>query len=200
MLICQKSHRGAQDPRQAQFSSPILNARLPHEPMQKLGQIVPQQTNYPNHHKDLEELKPMLGSHLGLKEAFMARRDSFRRTRGKATRGEILFHEGILLVPTIAEPLVKLVRVIERNVRNREATPVKVDRFRRLATEICAKEREEILAKLTSPVLGLVAFVIRKRGQLFDLRDPLVGNCAVIYVVNRPLELGETEIHACAPR
>ena len=105
----------------------------------------------------------MPGSHLGLKEAFVARRDSFRRTRGEATCGEILLHEGILLVPTFAEPLVKFIRVVERNIGNTEAAPVKVDRFRRLATEICAKECEEILTELASPILVLVAFVLLKR-------------------------------------
>lgn len=46
---------------------------------------------------------------------------------GEPTRGDVLFQECIFLVPSIAEPLVKILLIIEGYIGYGEATPIKVD-------------------------------------------------------------------------
>lgn len=95
----------------------------------------------------------MSSPHLSLKVALVTRGDSVGGTGGKATSGNVLFHQGILLVPPITEPHVKLFGALKGDIGNAEAAPVEVDRLGWLATEIRAGEREEVLAKLSSSVV-----------------------------------------------
>ena len=73
--------------------------------------------------------------------------------------GEEVFVEGVFLVPSLSEPEVEFVGVVEGHIGYGETAPVHVYGRGWAALEVHASEGIEILAILSSPVLKLVRFV-----------------------------------------
>ena len=110
-----------------------------------------QQAEYSKDHKDLNELEPVPRAHLGLDES--AGGASLCRCAGyggEAASGLVLLHEGILLVPLLAQPHVKFVVIVEGQVGDFEASPVKVHRLWRPALEVRAREGEVFLPEVAA--------------------------------------------------
>jgi hypothetical protein len=124
------------------FSSDKL-ARYP----VRLPHVIPHQAEDAHDGKDLEDLPPLPRPHLGLDVVPL----DARRGR-EAACGEILLHEGVLLVPLLAEPDVEGLGVVEGDVGDAELAPEEVDRLGWAALEVRAGEAEEVLAVLTTAI------------------------------------------------
>ena len=87
----------------------------------------------------LNELKPILGSDFGLDIAvLLTLGTSLTRRGGKSASGYVLLHQSIFLVPPVTQPELKLLTIIEGNVRYPKTTPVKIDGLGRATLEVCA--------------------------------------------------------------
>jgi hypothetical protein len=64
----------------------------------------------------------------------------------------VLLHQGVLEGPLLSQPEIKDLLIVQRDVGDSEATPIKVDRLGRAALEVSAGEAEIILAILSSTV------------------------------------------------
>jgi hypothetical protein len=164
-----------------------------HSPHSLLN-IVQSQPEHPDNRKYLQDLPGVLSLDLGLDEVDLGGSHTW-----KAARGQVLFDQCVLLVPLVSEPELKLLRVVEGNVRDAEAAPVKVDRLGRLALKICAGETEELLAIFTATA-SKVSILSLHRPFVPNLRDTFIRHSAVIYPFNCGLKLVEAEEGAGAPR
>jgi len=116
----------------------------------------PKKTDKANHGENLEKFEAVPSLNLGFEETLLAGIGGGGRSRRKASSGDILLHECILLVPPLADPRIKLFGVIQRHIRDAEPTPIKVDRLRRLTTKVSAGKGEKLFAELPSAG-GIVA-------------------------------------------
>jgi hypothetical protein len=79
-----------------------------------------------------------------------------------------------------------------------ESAPVKVDRLGRLSSDVSAPKCENLLSEFASTESLSVAKLGIMSG--WNVRDSLIGNCAVVNVVNSALELTQAKVGARAPR
>lgn len=129
--------------------------RYPHP---RLGEDIHQEHGNAEYAVDLGELPPVFGSNLGLNKALSA--IPFGHGLAGAGResasGEVLLHQGVLLVPTFTEPDVKGLCVAEWDISNTEAAPVEVDGLWGPTLKVSTRQREVLLTVLTSTRQALV--------------------------------------------
>lgn len=102
---------------------------------------VPKKSKNAYHNKNTKELPPILGAHFGFDVVHGIQPGVGVRRSGiwwEAACGLISLHHGVLLIPSLSQPGVELVVVVQRYVVNMEAAPIEVDRLWRPALEVGA--------------------------------------------------------------
>jgi hypothetical protein len=122
-----------------------VNEALPH-----LGDQILHQPDHAEHDEYLQKLEPVSRANLGLEKAGVAFGDGIRGAGRKASGRNVLLQQSILLVPSLAEPHVEFLLVFQRNIRDAEPSPVEVDRFWWLPSQIGAGKGEQLFAKLAA--------------------------------------------------
>lgn len=79
---------------------------------------------------------------------------------GESARCQVLFNQGVLLVPLVAEPAIKCFGIIKRYVGDTEPAPVEVDRFGWSALKVCARQAKVVFSILPPPIQPLSAKIV----------------------------------------
>lgn len=127
----------------------------------RLEQHIDKQGKRADNTKNLEELPRVSRPHLGLEERLLPLGEGVGGAGREAAGGDVLFQEGVLLVPALAQPVVKGLLGVQRDVGHTEAAPVEVDRLGRLAADVGAGEGEDLFSKLAAAGRGSVSWASR---------------------------------------